>query len=73
MQILNMLLDLRDRIGLSIIFITHDISVVEYLCDTVMVMYGGQAVERGRTQDVLDNPQDSYTRSLISSVPRLHH
>ncbi|MAY88292.1 MAG: ABC transporter ATP-binding protein [Pseudooceanicola sp.] len=71
MQILNMLLDLRDRIGLSIIFITHDISVVEYLCDTVMVMYGGKAVERGKTADVLDNPQDSYTQTLISSVPRL--
>lgn len=71
MQILNMLLDLRDRIGLSIIFITHDISVVEYLCDTVMVMYDGQVVERGRTATVLDHPAHDYTRTLISSVPRL--
>ena len=71
MQILNMILDLRDRIGLSIIFITHDISVVEYICDRVMVMYDGQVVEHGPTQTVLDHPSDAYTQRLIASVPRL--
>jgi ABC-type glutathione transport system ATPase component len=71
MQILNMMLDLRDRIGLSIIFITHDISVVEYLCDTVLVMNEGQVVEQGETLSIIDAPKRGYTQKLISSVPRL--
>lgn len=71
MQILNMILDLRDRIGLSIIFITHDISVVEYICDRVMVMYDGEVMEHGPTMRVLDQPSEAYTRRLIASVPRL--
>ncbi|SFP91048.1 ATP-binding cassette domain-containing protein [Tranquillimonas alkanivorans] len=71
MQILNMILDLRDRIGLSIIFITHDISVVEYICDRVMVMYDGRVVEHGPAQAVLDHPSEAYTQKLIASVPRL--
>ena len=71
MQILNMILDLRDRIGLSIIFITHDISVVEYICDRVMVMYDGQVMEQGPTPIVLDHPSHVYTQRLIASVPRL--
>lgn len=71
MQILNMILDLRDRIGLSIIFITHDISVVEYICDRVMVMYEGRVVEHGSTLSVLDSPREEYTQKLIASVPRL--
>ncbi|SDO05750.1 peptide/nickel transport system ATP-binding protein/dipeptide transport system ATP-binding protein [Lutimaribacter pacificus] len=71
MQILNMLLDLRDRIGVSIIFITHDISVVDYLCDRVMVVYDGEVVEFGEKTAVLDHPQNAYTQRLIQSVPRL--
>lgn len=71
MQILNMLLDLRDRIGVSIIFITHDISVVDYVCDRVMVVYGGEVVELGEVTQVLDRPSADYTRKLIASVPRL--
>ena len=71
MQILNMLLDLRERIGVSIIFITHDISVVDYICDRVMVVYGGEVVESGKKNAVLDHPENEYTRKLISAVPQI--
>lgn len=71
MQILNLFLDLRDRLGVSIVFITHDIAVVEYLCDRVMVMYAGEVVERNTTHALLDAPTHEYTRKLISAVPRL--
>ena len=71
MQILNMLLDLRERIGVSIIFIAHDISVVDYICDRVMVVYGGEVVESGKKNAVLDHPENEYTRKLISAVPQI--
>jgi ABC-type glutathione transport system ATPase component len=71
MQILKMMLDVRERTNVSIVFITHDISVVDYMCDRVMVMYNGEVVELGETARVLDNPRDDYTKSLISSVPKL--
>lgn len=70
MQILNLMLDLRQRLGVSIVFITHDIAVVEYLCDRVMVMYAGQVIEQGETHHLIDNPSHEYTRRLIASVPR---
>lgn len=70
MQILNLMLDLRQRLGVSIVFITHDIAVVEYLCDRVMVMYAGQVIEQGETGHLIDNPSHGYTRRLIASVPR---
>lgn len=70
MQILNLMLELRDRLGVSIIFITHDIAVVEYLCDRVMVMNCGQVVEQGNTHELIDTPAHDYTRKLIASVPR---
>lgn len=71
MQILNLFLDLRERLGVSIIFITHDIAVVEYLCDRVMVMFNGEVVERNTSHALLDAPQHEYTQKLISAVPRL--
>jgi ABC-type glutathione transport system ATPase component len=71
MQILNLLLDLRERLGISIIFITHDIAVVEYLCDRVVVMFNGQVVEENDTFPLIDAPRHDYTRKLISAVPRL--
>ena len=70
MQILNLMLDLRRRLDVSIVFITHDIAVVEYLCDRVIVMYAGQVIEQGETAHLIDNPSHDYTRRLIASVPR---
>jgi oligopeptide/dipeptide ABC transporter ATP-binding protein len=71
MQILNLLLDLRDRIGLGIIFISHDMSVIEYLCDRVAVMYRGRIVEEGLAAAVLDRPRHPYTGHLIAARPRV--
>jgi peptide/nickel transport system ATP-binding protein len=68
-QILNLLKDLQDRLGLAYLFITHDISVVAYLAHEVAVMYLGRVVERGRVDEILDDPRHPYTRALLSAVP----
>jgi oligopeptide/dipeptide ABC transporter ATP-binding protein len=68
-QILNLMLSLRDKHNLTILFIAHDLSVVEYLCDQVVVLYLGKVVESGNAKDVYSNPQHPYTRALMSAVP----
>jgi len=68
-QILNLLKNLQDTLGLSYLFITHNISVVEYLAHEVAVMYLGRIVERGSVEEVLDNPKHPYTQALLSAVP----
>jgi len=68
-QILNLLQDLQDRLGLAYLFVTHDISVVAYLAHEVAVMYLGRVVERGSVSEVLDDPRHPYTRALLSAVP----
>lgn len=68
-QILNLLNDLQDELALSYLFITHDISVVEYLAHEVAVMYLGRIVEHGTVSQVLDNPRHPYTQALLSAVP----
>jgi peptide/nickel transport system ATP-binding protein len=70
-QILNLLHDLQQELGVSYLFITHNIGVVEYIADRVAVMRSGRIVEQGDCTSVLENPQDAYTRNLIDSVPRL--
>ncbi|WP_172294279.1 ABC transporter ATP-binding protein [Pseudoruegeria sp. HB172150] len=69
-QILDLLLELRDELDLSIIFIAHDIGVVRYFCDRVAVMNSGKIVETGTAHQICDNPQNDYTRKLIAAVPR---
>ncbi|NTJ11250.1 dipeptide ABC transporter ATP-binding protein [Rhizobium lusitanum] len=68
-QLLDLLLKLRDEHGFSMMFISHDLSVVRYLCDRVLVMYRGEVVESGATETVFANPQHPYTQSLLASVP----
>jgi peptide/nickel transport system ATP-binding protein len=68
-QILNLLKDLQTRLGLAYLFITHNISVVEFLAHEVAVMYLGRIVERGTVDEVLRNPRHPYTRALLSAVP----
>ena len=68
-QILNLMLSLRDKHNLTILFIAHDLSVVEYLCDEVVVLYLGKVVESGNAKDIYSNPQHPYTRALMSAVP----
>ena len=68
-QILNLIASLQREFGLTIVFITHNLSVVEHLADRVAVMYLGRIVELGATADVLGAPQHPYTRALIDSIP----
>ena len=70
-QVINLLMDLRDRYHLSYLFISHDLSVVRHISDRTAVMYLGQVVETGRTKDVIDAPAHPYTRALISAIPRV--
>jgi peptide/nickel transport system ATP-binding protein len=69
-QVLDLLLDLREQLSLSYLFVSHDISVVRYMCDRVAVMHRGRIVEIGETEAVCTDPQHPYTRSLISAVPK---
>jgi peptide/nickel transport system ATP-binding protein len=68
-QILDLLLDLRRRLNLSFLFISHDISVVRYFCDRVAVMHRGRIVELGTAEQICTDPREPYTKSLISAVP----
>ena len=70
--ILNLLGELRERHGMTVLFITHDIGQASYVSDRVLVMRSGELVEDGPTDDVLWNPQHEYTRRLLADVPRLH-
>lgn len=68
-EILNLLADLRESRGISMLYITHDLSTVAYIADRIAVMYLGRIVEIGKTEDVLHNPQHPYTQALLSVVP----
>jgi len=67
--VLNLLLALRDRLGLTYLFISHDLGVVRFLCDRVAVMYLGRIVETGDAGTVLDSPRHPYTRALVDAIP----
>jgi len=69
-QILKLILDLRDRLGMSVIFVTHDLGVVAQTCDRVAVMYAGRIVETGAVSEVFRAPHHPYTRGLLGSVPQ---
>ncbi len=70
-QVLNLLNDLKDRYHYTYLFITHDLSVVHYMADRIMVMQKGKIVESGTPDDLFKNPQTDYTRMLIDSIPRI--
>ena len=70
-ELLQLLLQLRRMYSLTLLFITHNISVVEYVADRTLVMYQGRLVEEGDTAEVCGNPQHEYTKTLINAVPRL--
>ncbi|MEN9550896.1 MAG: Glutathione import ATP-binding protein GsiA [Pseudomonadota bacterium] len=71
-QILNLLRELQDHLSVSYLFVTHNIGVVAYLADKVAVMHAGEMVEMGDASQILNNPQDPYTKSLLSAVPKLN-
>ena len=70
-QVLNLLNDLKRRYHYTYLFITHDLSVVKFLSDRIMVMQKGKVVESGTPDDLFRNPQTAYTRTLIDSIPTI--
>lgn len=70
-QILNLLRDLQEKLGLTYLFISHDLSVVEHICDRVVVMYLGKVVEMATSEALFTNPQHPYTRALLSAAPQI--
>ena len=69
-QVLNLLQDLQDEYGMSYIFISHDLSVVKYMADQVMVMHQGSVVELADSDELYRNPQHAYTRALLGAIAR---
>jgi peptide/nickel transport system ATP-binding protein len=69
-QMLDLMMNLQDKLGLSYVFISHDIGVIRYMCDRVAVMYRGRVVETGSAEQVCDAPTHAYTQALISAIPR---
>ncbi len=69
-QVLNLLKDLQDELGLAYVFISHDLAVVRFMADEVMVMKDGEVVEQASVDQVLNHPQQEYTRRLLSAIPR---
>ncbi|MFN7917638.1 MAG: ATP-binding cassette domain-containing protein [Vicinamibacterales bacterium] len=70
-QVVNLLLELQERLSLTYLFIAHDLRLVEHLCDRVAVMYRGRIVEMGGAESLFDSPRHPYTQALLSAVPQL--
>ena len=70
-QILELMMELKEKLGMAIIMITHDLGVVTSMCDRIAVMYAGRIVEYGTTDDIFYNPKHEYTKGLLRSIPRL--
>ncbi len=70
-QIINLLTDLQRDMGLSYLFISHDMAVVQHMCPRIAVMYGGKIVEEGPREQIVDDPQHAYTQKLLSAVPKM--
>jgi len=71
-QVMNLLKRLRQELGLSVILISHDLSLIAEIADKIAIMYGGKIVEYGSSEQIYNNPQHPYTKSLLNSIPRLH-
>jgi ABC-type dipeptide/oligopeptide/nickel transport system ATPase component len=70
-QVVEEMLNVKDVFGTAIIIVTHDIGVVSAMADSILVLRDGRVMEYGGAKDVLENPQNDYTRKLLSAVPRL--
>ena len=71
-QIIELLKELKEKINMSIIFITHDLGVISEICDKVAVMYAGNIIERGSIDDIFYNPKHPYTLGLLKSIPKIN-
>jgi len=72
-QIINLINDLRKELGITILFISHDLNVIKYIADRVAVMYMGELVEIGSVDNIFNNPQHSYTKLLLDSIPKIRN
>jgi peptide/nickel transport system ATP-binding protein len=72
-QVLDLLTDLQDDLGVTYLFISHDLGVIHHMSDRVLVMKDGRIVERGSADDIFSRPQDPYTQRLLTALPRLEH
>ncbi len=70
-QIINLLIDLKEKYNLTYLFISHDLNVVRYLCDSVVIMNKGQLEEEGAVEEVFENPKTEYTKTLLNSIPKI--
>ena len=71
-QIIELMIDLKNKLGMAIIMITHDLGVVASICDRIAVMYAGKIVESGLTDDIFYNPKHEYTKGLLKSIPKMY-
>ena len=71
-QIIDLILDLSNQLNLTLIFISHDLSIVRKVCDRIIVMKSGRIVEEGQTEQIFKDPNTEYTRELISSIPTIN-
>lgn len=72
-QILNLLMELKEKFNLSMVFITHDIQTIRYISDEIIVMNSGKIIESGTTKEIFSNPKDDYTKKLLGAAPSLLH
>ncbi len=72
-QILELIRELQQKLGMAVLLITHDLGVIAENCDEVVVMYAGRVAERGTVEQIFDRPSHPYTRGLLASIPRLEH
>jgi peptide/nickel transport system ATP-binding protein len=70
-QVLNLMMDLQDRFGLSYLFVSHDLAVINLMCDDVIVLQHGQVVEAGSADEIFQRPQHTYTQALLAAIPGL--
>jgi peptide/nickel transport system ATP-binding protein len=71
--VLNLLLDLQEEFGLTYVFISHDLAVVKYMADDILVMNQGEIVERGTSQEIYSGARHPYTQQLLAAIPRGYH
>ena len=71
-QIIDLMMELKNKLGMAIIMITHDLGVVASICDRIAVMYAGKIVESGMTDDIFYNPKHEYTKGLLKSIPKMY-
>ena len=71
-QVLNFMQDIQKELGLTYLFISHDLGIIKHMCDEIGIMYRGRYVEQGTTEDIFNNPQHIYTKRLVAAIPDIN-